>query len=120
MLCSYILYMMMFYGVFFLPCLRNIQMMFYDIFSDFRLIYTMFSNLFSDVTTSLTDNGDLAVIDSSMIVLHHPLSSPKHDSFQEVSISFSKRHLAHSPTTETTRKANVTDLLDSGDGSVCL
>ena len=84
----HILYMMMFYGVF-LRCSRNIQMMFYDVFSDVRLIYTMFSNLFSDVTTSLTDNGELAVIDSSMIVLHHPLSSPKHvEPFHIIPIRF--------------------------------
>jgi len=48
------------------------------IYSDIRVIYTMFSNYFSDVTTSLTDNRKLAVIDSSMIISHHPLSSPKH------------------------------------------
>ena len=84
----HILYMMMFYGVF-LRCLCNIQMMFYDVFSDVRVIYTMFSNLFSDVTTSLTDNGQLAVIDSSRIVLHHPLSSSKHvEPFHTIPIHF--------------------------------
>jgi len=64
-------------------------MMFYDVFSDVCLIYTMFSNLFSDVTTSLTYNGELAVIDSSMIVLHHLLSSPKHvEPFRIIPIRF--------------------------------
>jgi len=66
--------------------------MFYDLFSDVRVIYTMFytmfSNLFSDVTT-LTDNRELAVIDSSMIVLHHPLSSSKHvELFHTIPIHF--------------------------------
>ena len=51
----------------------------------------MFSNLFSDVTTSLTHNGELAVIDSSMIVLHHPLSSPKHvEPFHTIPIRFGR------------------------------